>query len=71
MRQSLSGGTQGLRCWSPRRRNCARTGSVSCTGAIAVTSGVGICLLEAVALKFVTAEQFDEWVKPEDMVGPK
>jgi fumarate hydratase class II len=26
---------------------------------------------EAVALKLVTGEQFDQWVKPEDMVGPK
>ncbi|MFN0248261.1 MAG: class II fumarate hydratase [Kofleriaceae bacterium] len=26
---------------------------------------------EAVALGFVTAEQFDQWVRPEDMVGPK
>jgi len=32
----------------------------------------GITLKEAaVKLGFVTAEQFDQWVRPEDMVGPK
>jgi fumarate hydratase class II len=32
----------------------------------------GITLKEAaVKLGFLTAEQFDEWVRPEDMVGPK
>ena len=26
---------------------------------------------EAVNLGFLTAEQFDQWVRPEDMLGPK
>ncbi len=26
---------------------------------------------EAVKLGYLTAEQFDEWVRPEDMLGPK
>jgi fumarate hydratase class II len=25
----------------------------------------------ALALKLLTAEQFDQWVRPEDMLGPK
>ena len=32
----------------------------------------GISLREsALELKFLTTEQFDEWVKPEEMIGPK
>ncbi len=32
----------------------------------------GITLKEAaLKLGFLTAEQFDQWVRPEDMVGPK
>jgi fumarate hydratase class II len=32
----------------------------------------GITLREsAVELGFLTAEEFDKWVKPEDMLGPK
>ena len=32
----------------------------------------GMTLREAaIELKLVTAEQFDEWVRPEDMTGPK
>ena len=26
---------------------------------------------EAIKLGYLTAEQFDEWVRPEDMLGPK
>merc|ERR1740136_262089 len=32
----------------------------------------GITLKEAaVESKYLTAEQFDEWIKPEEMIGPK
>ncbi len=26
---------------------------------------------EAIALGYLTAEEFDKWVRPEDMLGPK
>jgi fumarate hydratase class II len=26
---------------------------------------------EAIKLGYLTAEQFDEWVRPEEMLGPK